>query len=300
MRFRHFKLNRLQRQSAFGYFFIFPLIIGIIFVFLPSLIQTLRFSVNDIVVNKSGYTLTFRGFQYYRDAFLTDPSFVPMLIQVIRSLIIQIPIIVIFSLFISTLLNQKFHGRLLARIIFFIPVLLSTGIAGSLDVSTLSYAAGSVVDTGSSVDLSNFLEFNKLLSSLNFSPLLVEIVTGAVANLYQIIKSSGMQIIIFLAGLQDIPSSLYEAAAVEGSNKWSAFWKITFPMIFPHIAVNTVYTIADFCTNETELRGYLDMISFNQSQFSLATAMNIIYLLSLGIVIIIIFWLLSRMRQHQS
>lgn len=299
LRTTKFKPTREQRQSACGYLFSLPLILGIVLVFLPSIIQTIRFSMNDIIVEKNSYTLAWRGFQYYKDAFVTDPKFLPLLAAVMKDLIVQLPIILIFSLFISTVLNQNFRGRLAARIIFFIPVLLSTGVAGSLDVSTLSYATGSMVDTGSSVNLSGFLEIGRLLSSLSFSPTLTQIISGAIANLYQIIKSSGMQIVIFLAGLQDIPASLYEAAAVEGCNKWELFWKITFPMIIPHIAVNAVYTITDYCTNETDLGSYLDVISFTQSQFGLATAMNVIYLAALGLVIALTFWLLSRLRRYQ-
>lgn len=294
------KINRQQKQSFAGYLFSIPLILGIIMVFLPSIIQTIRFSLNDIVVNNDGYTLIYKGIQYYKDAFLTDPNFIPLLISVLKSLLVQLPVILIFSLFISVLLNQEFHGRLIARLVFFIPVLLSTGIAGSLDTSTLSYATSNMVDTGSSVDINNFLEFGQLLSSLNLNTSLINVITGAISNLYGIVKSSGMQIVIFLAGLQDIPSSLYEAASVEGCSKWELFWKITFPMIAPHIAVNTVYTITDFCTNESELGEYLNMISFTQSQFGLSTAMNVIYLLSLGVIIAIAFWFLARLNRFRA
>ena len=133
-----------------------------------------------------------------------------------------------------------------------------------------------------------------LLSSLSFPQPLIDVVTDAVSNIYTITSSSGLQIFIFLAGLQEIPSSVYEAASIEGCSKWELFWKITFPMISPQIAVNAIYTIAISATDNNGLLSYSNNLAFGESNYSLATAMNIVYLLALGVFILIVLGIIKK------
>ncbi|MCR5755072.1 MAG: ABC transporter permease subunit, partial [Acetatifactor sp.] len=81
-----------------------------------------------------------------------------------------------------------------------------------------------------------------------FSPRILNLIKEAAENVYSISNNAGVQILIFLSGLQSISPSLYEAAAMEGCSKWESFWKITLPMISPMILVNIIYTIVDSFT----------------------------------------------------
>ena len=290
----------LRRRNRVGYFFIFPLILGVLLVFIPNLIQTFQFSLSKIEIG-NGYTLHYEGIGHYIDAWTKDPSFVRFLLQSLGKLATTVPVLVIFSLFIATLLNQKFHGRTLARAVFFVPVILATGIISAVEIydSNLDFlstvGADRVVQTGAETDAMQGLQIDKLLTSMNFSPALISIVTGAVSGIYTIVKQSGMQIFIWRAGLQEIPTSLYEAAKVEGCNKWELFWKITFPMISPQIAVCVVYTIVDsYSSSDGQLFSYIQKLAFGQQQYELATAMYISYLLCLSVFIGLVFFILSR------
>jgi len=293
-------LSLKRKQAAAGYVFIITLLIGVVLVFIPSLIKTIQFSLNEINITGEGYTMTYRGIEYYIAALTEDANFLPMLRQSLTSLLVDMVVILVFSLFISSILNQKFKGRVIARIIFFIPVILSTGVIVEADSSILGFIENTAVDMGNTVDLSEFMQFTELLTSLNFSDTLIKIIVGAVSGIYDVVCASGIQIFILLAGLQEISPSLYEAASVEGCSGWESFWKITFPMISPQIAVAVIYTIVDACSQNSTLFTYMHEVAFNRNQFGLSTAMSIIYLACLGVIITIVFIILGKFIKHQS
>jgi ABC-type sugar transport system permease subunit len=147
-------------------------------------------------------------------------------------------------------------GRTVFRAIFFIPVILSTGIIAKSDAANNIQAVYSAIDIGevsSSVEeVSNAFGVDSLMYYMeqvfSFSPWILNFVEAAAENVYGIINNAGVQILIFLSGLQSISPSLYEAAAMEGCSKWESFWKITLPMISPMILVNIIYTIVDSFT----------------------------------------------------
>lgn len=284
---RSFKLPLQTRKGLYGYLFIFPLIIGVACFFFPFMIRTIIFSFNKIEVQESGYTLLFQGIQYYRDAFVSNPKFLPLLVESLTGLASDIPVIIIFSLLISTLLNQKFKGRIIARICFFIPVLLTAGIVGQVENSTNLVG---MVETGrmtsDSLGGGQLSYITNLVSSFQFGQGLIQLVVSVAEQSYRILQRSGIQIFVFLAGLQDISPSIYEAAKVEGCDPWQLFWKITVPMISPQILVNTIYTIVDTFTNaDVEIFNYLNDIAFNQNQYGYSTAMSLVYLVAVGLVL---------------
>lgn len=285
----------MQRRARFGYLFILPLMVGVVCFFLPALIQTFRFSVYDMELVSGGYELSPVGWEYYRYALQGDPQFLPLLGTTLKTFGLQVPVVVIFSLVIANMLNMEFHGRGIARVVFFIPVILSTGIIAQIENSTgfIDLVENNrTLVTGSETA---GMEISQLLTSINFSDTLIDIVESAIANIYSIVQSSGMQIFILLAALREIPGSLYEAAAVEGCNKWELFWKITIPMISPQIVICTVYTIIDqFASVDNALFTYVHSLAFSSNQFGLANAMYVIYLLCLAVLVAIIMFVLLR------
>ena len=293
---RSHSLSYMERRARKGYLFMLPLFFGLALVFIPSLVRTVIFSFNEITIGSFGYKLTFQGWQYYQTALTKDPQIVPDMVASLRTLLINIPIILIFSLFIATLLNQRFRGRLIARMIFFLPVILTTGILVRFDAPAMNLVS-QTVDTGSDSSLALVGGLSSMLASLNFSDTLTGIISSAVSNIYSVVTASGIQIFIFLAGLQEIPRSLYEAAAVEGCSKWELFWKITFPMIMPHMTINAVYTIVDSFTDPTGIFTYISELG-TQQQYSLATAASILYLICLGVVIAAVMAIIRAYRRH--
>ena len=299
---RQNKSHLLQRRAFSGYFFVLPLLLGLAFVFVPNLIQTFRFAVNDIALSNEGYTLNSVGMKYFKEAFDTDPHFVPYLIASMKSFITDIPVILIFSLFIASILNTKFHGRGVARIIFFVPVILATGVIATVETTT---GIIGIVEESRQLDIGlsagEKVEIATLLTQINLPSQLIELIGGAIAGLYDIVKSSGMQIYILLAGMQEISPSLYEAAEVEGCNKWEFFWKITFPMIGAQIKVCVVYTIIDILADDQgTLVDYINGLAFRNNMYAQGTAMYVIYLGCIAVVIGIVLVLLQKMIRYQG
>jgi len=287
-----------KKQMRIGYLFILPLIFGLAVVFVPSIIKTIIFTFNDISIDGSGYSLDFIGIENYQKAFRTDPRFIINLTDALTNLATNIPVVVIFSLFIAVLLNQKFKGRIAARTIFFVPVLLATGVILKIEQTTnllTSIDTSRAIDIGTGVDMSQMSGIRSVLLSLNFNDTLIGIVAGAADGIYSVVQSSGIQIFVLLAALQEIPASLYEAAKVEGSDGWQLFWKITFPMLSPQLVVCAIYTIVDtFTTPNNVFADYVNSLAFSQNQYGYATALNFIYFLCIGVMIAIFGAVISK------
>ncbi len=284
------------RKARSGYFFVLPFILGIVLIYLPVIIDSLWFSFNKLGYD-GGLTLEFKGFEYYSSALFENASYVQTLISGIKQLIFDVPAIVIFSLFIAVVLNQKMFGRAAFRAIFFIPVILSTGLMDSInqsDVIADSMASGSI-STGSGQDVSQQLvsamDVQALFAGMKVGQELVVYVTQLVNDIYDIVNRSGVQMLIFLAGLQSISPAIYEACEIEGASAWETFWKITFPMISPMIMVNAIYTIIDSFTSQSNVVMTFISNVYSNTDTSLATAMSWFYfaivMLIIGLFVLI-------------
>lgn len=294
MRIKRRRMSFEKKQRLAGYIFISPLIFGVCVLFLPNIVKTVIFSLNDIVLGDSAYTLEWRGFQYYYEALFVNADFIQYVIASLGEMLISVPTIIVFSLFMASVLNQKFHGRVLARAIFFLPVVLATGIVTKTDMMYDLVAAidGRVTleESGQLVNMASFLY------SLNFNKTLTGIVVNAANGIETIVTSSGMQIFILLAAFQEIPLSSYEAAAVEGASKWETFWKITIPSVKSQIIVTAVYTVIDiFTRTDNAIFNYIHDVGFAGNQYGYAMAMYILYLFAVGVMIAIVMLTVGRM-----
>jgi len=246
-----------KRRARSGYVFTLPFILGIILVYLPILIDSIwwSFFTSSTVIKDGVYEeiLTFNSINYYVDAFTKSPTFTTTLLSSVQQILFEVPAIIIFSLFIAVVLNQKMLGRAVFRAIFFVPVIISTGLMDSIngaDIATDQMQGG--IDDGSGsaagAGIINALDVQVLFQSMAIGGELVTYVVGLVNDIYNIINYSGVQMLIFLAGLQSISPSIYEACRIDGATGWETFWKVTFPMISPMILVNAVYTVIDSLT----------------------------------------------------
>ena len=167
------------KRARFGYLFILPLLIGLAVIFIPNLIETFLYSISDIDPS-AGFALKPKGFIYYKDALTVDPKFTRLLVDDIIGLVTDIPVIIIYSLFIAVLLNQNFKGRGLARIIFFYPVIMATGFMNSIDTNSSMSALGQAIDNGAAADLSSLTHVSGILSSLYFPEPLIKVISDAI------------------------------------------------------------------------------------------------------------------------
>ena len=251
-----------KRKARAGYFFVAPFVIGIILIYIPILLDSIWFSFYDIetvqVGNRYEEIYVSHGFEFYREA-IGDTKFVTALLDGLQQIVFEVPAVVIFSLFIAVVLNQKMLGRAVFRAIFFVPVIISTGFMEALlSDNTVSSSMESGTDTGveqpATNEIISMLDVQSLFGSMKIGGELVTYVVAIVNGIYEYINYSGVQMLIVLAGLQSISPSIYEASQIEGATGWETFWKITFPMISPMILVNAIYSVINAFTRTTNPR----------------------------------------------
>ncbi len=270
--------NKLYRtipakRARTGFLFILPFIIGFIFFMLQPLYVSMKMSLSRYVINTGD--MTWNNFYNYNYAFNTDPDYNRMLVDEISRMAINVIATLVMSFVIAVILNQKFKGRIICRIIFFLPVILSSGVLPGIETSSSSLnlinSMSQAMGDSSGVNISAALE--DLLSVSGVASQVFDVIFQMIDAIYDIVMASGIQIIVFLSGLQSISPSLYEAADVEGCSAWESFWKITFPMVSPLLLVNCIYTIIDFfMKNNNQVMEHINNIYMNGVRMDLGIA----------------------------
>ncbi len=300
---KKFRLSLERKKSLFGYVFVSPIILGLAIFYIPSLIQSLLYSFSENA-GRYGEDAVYIGWKNYHDALLVEEGFLQTVYESTVALLPQIFIILIFAFIMANILNQNFHGRSIARVIFFIPVVLSTGIVTYFDnLSSLQdqYEQGDKMDVANVGAGFNFEEIEAMLLSALGSTGLAEIISGAIGSLYTVITSSGVQMLIFLSGLQSISINMYEAAKVEGATGWEVFWKISFPMISPLILVNLLYTVIDLFTSvDNATITYIAEYYQNVAYYSIASAFSWMYTILLLIFVGVVYLLVNKFIVYQD
>ncbi len=287
---RRRKASLEKRRARSGYLFVLPFILGIVLIYLPILIDSIWWSFFRIEHHGQESFLVPNGLDYYIQAFQSDPKFVTTLLSSIQTLLFQVPAIIIFSLFIAVVLNQKMLGRAAFRAIFFVPVIISTGLMESINSNDIaSSATQGGINTGSQAEagagLISMLDVQALFSSMIIGQEIVQYVVQLVNDIFNIINYSGVQMLIFLAGLQSISPSIYEACRIDGATGWETFWKVTFPMISPMILVNAVYTVIDaFTRSNNAMMSYINGQSIDHYAIAMYWIYFVIVLLIIGVV----------------
>ena len=256
------------------------------------LIQLFLMSFSIFESADSTFSYGAAGFAYYKEIFTKDSWFLQLYASTISTSLIDSVCILLFSYFVAILLKQKFRGRAAARTIFFLPVVLVAGIVGRIDSTNLATSVSgiqSAVDIGAQTGITLPNVTDVLSSKHLINDQLLGIVTAIVDRLGVMVTSSGVQILLFLAGLYSISESIYESAAIEGCSGWEMYWNITLPITSPIILLNSVYTLIDTFTNTNNplIAALLNMT--NNQKFSESASRSVIYLLVVGILVALIF-----------
>lgn len=269
------------RNARIGTWFILPFIIGFLLFMLKPIMESFSMSLSDVtLLPGQGYHQNPVGFRNYHTALAVDPEFNQFLVEEIGQMAINTIATLVLSFVIAVILNQEFKGRTLCRAIFFLPVILSSGVLPGIEHQNEFYdmmggLAQSMADS-SGMDISATLQ--ELLGASGVAGGLFEVVFTMIDSIYDIVMASGIQIIVFLSGLQSISPSLYEAADVEGCSGWESFWKITFPMVSPLLLVNCIYTIIDFfMKNDNRVMELIYQVTYQDAKFGVSSAMSWIY-----------------------
>lgn len=288
------KMSLSTRRGLNGYLFILPWLIGFIWFYLRSLIMSIQFSFSDLTVNPGGgYSLRYVGLDNFIYAFRVHATYKQVLTTSVGNMLVDVPLITFFSLFMAMLLNRKFKGRTLVRAIFFLPVILNSGaimdamdLARSMMSGGISNSSAELAQSasGSGVSIEYYIQ---MFTALGLPTSIVEYVSGAVGRISDIINASGVQIIIFIAALQSIPGSMYEVAKIEGATAYETFWKVTFPMVLPHIITNVVYTVVDSFT-QSDVVELAYKTAFTENNYGLSSVFSLCSTLVTCLILIIV------------
>ncbi len=284
-----------RRRARSGFLFVLPFVIGLLLFFIKPLCDTIWYSFANLSVNyETGFQTTFQGLRYYREMLKVQPQFLLNLQTVLTEVLYRVPMVIIFSTFAAVMLNRQFAGRSFFRAVFFLPVIIMSG--ALISVLSADTVSSSVMGSSSGGNqILNMTVLQEILSALPIGTSIVNFLTAAVNSLVDISWYSGIQVLLILAGLQNIPGSLYEAAKIEGANAWSCFWKITFPGCMPMLFLTVVYTIIDYFTSSNNVM--IKLIrdeAFSNFNYSYASALSVGYALIVLLIVGAILLLFGR------
>ena len=269
-----------RRDALSGLAFISPWIIGFCLFFAFPLFRSIQLSFVN-VLNMSEYTLEWAGLDNYKYIFREDAWYVKHFVTTIKEMLIQIPLTNVFAIFIAILLNREFPGRTAYRTIFFLPVILGSGFI-------MSQLLGQGVQSEAMETAQNVLLPMEVKIYLGGE--LTALITDFLSLITSILWKCGVQIVIYLSGLQSISPSLYEAARVDSATEWEMFWLITLPMLTPIILTNLIYSLVDcFINADNLLFKHIQNTGFALKDFEEAAAMSWMFFLFVIALVGIIF-----------
>ncbi|WP_199619626.1 carbohydrate ABC transporter permease [Paenibacillus alkalitolerans] len=286
------KLTYTRRKELSGFIFVLPFLIGFLLFFAKPLVQSILYAFSTLKLEEDGVVVYYTGLKNFREALFSDPQYIRTIVASIRTMLYQVPIIIILSLFIAIILNQNFRGRVIARAIFFLPVIIISGVV--INIIKGDYLAQMIMSGERTEGLFSNLNVVGLLIDIGLPVNISILIVPFINDLFNLTWSSGVQILLFLAGLQTIPSTLYECSIVEGATAWERFWKITFPLISPIILMNIIYTIVDNFTNNANpvIQMIADQVS--QMRIEYGAGLSWIYLLIVSVIVGVIYMLINK------
>ncbi len=306
------KISYERRKGLYGYGFIALWFVGVVYMFLIPLVQSLWYSLSycelvsqpDIMekygMDGPGIYTEWNDFGNYKKAFTEDPNYPQNLVSSLGETAYSVPLILVFSLFVALLLNDKFKGRTFARAIFFLPVLIATGpVLQVINGDMLAQGVGDASQFSALFKADFVQEFLQFMGLNNISQSFADMVSEITGTILNLIWDSGIQILIFIAALQQIPVSAKEAASMEGATGWEFFWKITFPTISPMIFANLIYTVIDAFV-KTDNPVMQQVMSYARSwDYGFSSAMAWAYFAIVAVVLGIISAIVSKFIFYQ-
>ena len=293
MRSSKMKMGIESKKAWYGRAFVLPWIIGFIPFFLIPFINSISYSMGNLMVSESGLQLIPTGFRNYIKLITEDTTFIPELLTALQNMMIELILIMALSVFVALLLNQEFRGRTLVRSILFLPVIVTSGVV--IYILKTDVNASSAMQGVQGQSFLKMTSITDMLYSLGLNYKITEIITETIDKIFDLTWKCGVQVLLFLGGLQSIPSNFYEAASVEGASAWERFWKITFPMLTPIFLTAMIYTVVDsftFYGNNIMLKCIKP--AFENFNYSYASAMSIVYSIVVLIVLGIVFAIVGR------
>lgn len=289
------------KRKINGFIFVLPFVIGFITFFLMPLANTVYYSFNKIgVADQGGMTFEWVGIKNYIDLFTTEvttdsQTMARLFTEQNLHMLLSVPLIVIFSLFMALLANQKFKGRAIVRLLFFLPIIL--GIDVVVDMLTMTTGTESL-DTGSNLLSGSYVTLF-LVRVLNVPRRILYPIMNYVSNIFELISQAGVQTLVYLTALQSISPSLYEVAKMEGATAYETFWKVTIPSIIHITFFMVIYTVVDiFLSSAIAEEAY--NFAFTQSKIGVGSALSVVYILNVVLVLLLVFLLMGKVVKKNA
>ena len=279
------KKIRIKEETINGYLFIAPWLLGTVLFFVFPICWSALLSFNKLE-NAVTFEFSYAGSKYFKDAILDDYIFLPSFIDSVKNMLINVPLINVFAFVIALLLNSKIKGRGAFRAMFFLPVILGSGyimeqlLGLNVQQETVEIARGILLP-------------DQVVQYLG--PAFSNLIRGFLNRITTILWGSGVQILIYLSGLQSISGTIYEAAKVDAASKWEMIWLITLPLMTPTILLNLIYSVIDsYASSSNAVIKYIVEMAFKNTKFELSSAMGWIYFSACLIFIGLIFIIMKR------
>lgn len=288
---KHKGVERLK--SRYGRLFVLPWEIGLVLFFFVPVITSIRYAFSSITLTNEGFDVSWVGLKWFKYYIMEDANYLTDLQSSITAFAIQIPIILALSLILAIILNQKFAGRMIARAIFFLPVIIATGVIIEIMTGD-SVGVTLVASSGGDTSYNEMIDFDQILGNLGLPNEINELIAGYISDIFNLLWSCGVQIVLFIAGLQTIPDQLYEVSRVEGASKWEEFWYITIPMLGNTILLVMVYTMIDMFTKDYGVMATAYK-SMNSAIYDKSSAMIWMYFLVVGAIMAVVIGIYNKL-----
>lgn len=271
------------KRSKYGFYFTVPWLIGIILFFIVPLLQSIIYSFSKVKLTISGLESKFYGFNNFSSLLLKDAQFTENLKNGFLNFLYSFPLIIILSLILGILLNQKFRGRMFFRAMYFLPVIIASGVVIELIFSTRT---GDIGSTGTDESVrDSMISVSSIISWFGLPTNVSDYINSVVSKIMDLVWSCGIQIVLWIAGLQAIPDLLYEVSKVEGATKWEEFWYITFPMLSRVTILVAIFTAVELITAKTDPIMQQSVVFSQAQKYGEASAMLWMYFITVGIFV---------------
>ncbi len=288
---RHMSYER--KKQYVGLLFVLPWVIGLLYFFISPVIFSLINSFCQMDVTSGFYQFTYKGFSYYKSVLFIDQSTIQQIVSSVGELFYNVPMILVFSLFIAVILNQEFRGRLIMRAIFFLPLITTGGVV--MKIITGDGMAQSMMNGSGGSALFQVTSIEEMMLNSGIPIEITEFVFEFINNIFALIWKSGIQILLLLAGLQTVSGAMYEAASIEGATGWEIFWKITLPTLYPVLTLALVYTVIDSFIDTTNPVMNKIISSAQSLNFGASSALCWVYFTVVAVVVGVIFLIIRKL-----
>lgn len=288
-----------SKKSLYGRMFVLPWEIGIVLFFLVPIVQSIWYSFSDVWLDPlEGIMTEFVGIDNFKYMLRENPSYLKNLTTSLTNFTYSLPIIVIVSFILAVILNQKFKGRMIFRSLYFLPVIIATGVVMTYLTESVGGNQNPIIQLSTDASneyVSGGIDFEAVLGQLNMPQEITDLMAKYIGMIFNLLWDCGVQIVLFIAGLQTIPEQLYEVSKVEGATTWEEFWYITLPMVSNSLLLVIIYTVIDLLTKTSDpvMKQAYDIMNLNQNYYHSSAGMWF-YFAVIGLITAAILFLYNK------